>query len=126
MGKDFETVGRGRRDRGSSDNIGRAVQDVEEGEVLDIIKGGPDELWWWGARRGSNRRGGTEGVGIGTWVIPSVEVWIENLKDGGGGISDVLLIDVIKGQPGHDRDLGKGRGGDDSGLRSIKRHLILN
>jgi len=76
--------------------------------------------------RGSNRRGGAISVGVWAGVVPGVEVQIENLKDGGGGISDVLLINVIKGQPGSDRDLGKGGGGDNGGLRSVKRHLILN
>ena len=54
VGKEFEVVGRSGGDGGTSDNIGRGVGDVEEGEVLDIVKGGPDEFWRWEARRGSN------------------------------------------------------------------------
>ena len=59
-------------------------------------------------------------------VIPGVEVRVENLKDGGGGIGDVLLINIVKGRPGSNRDLGKGGGGDDGGFGSVERHLILN
>ena len=76
--------------------------------------------------RGSNGRGGAEGVGVGTWVIPSVEVGLEDLKDGSGGIGDVLLVNVIKGGPGGNGDLGEGGGGDNGGLRSVKRHLLNN
>jgi len=53
-------------------------------------------------------------------------VRLEDFKDGSGGVGDVLLIYVIEGQPGSNRDMGKGRGGDGSGLRSVERHLILN
>ena len=45
VGEEFEVVGRGGGDGGTSDNIGWGVGDVEEGKVLDIIKGGPDEFW---------------------------------------------------------------------------------
>jgi len=43
-------------------------------------------------------------------------VRLEDFKDGGGGISDVLLIYVIKGRPRSDGDMGEGGGGDDGGL----------
>ena len=43
-------------------------------------------------------------------------VGLEDFKDGGGGIGDVLLINVIEGRPGSDRDVGEGRGGNDGGL----------
>ena len=66
------------------------------------------------------------GVDTGTWVIPSVEVRVKNLKDCGGGVGDILLINIIEGRPGSDRDLGKGGGGDDSGLGSVERHLLNN
>ena len=52
-------------------------------------------------------------------------VSLEDFKNGCGGIGDVLLVDVIKGQPGSDRDLGEGRGGNYNGLRSVERHLML-
>jgi len=44
-------------------------------------------------------------------------VRLEDFENSGGGVGDVLLIDVIEGQPGSDRDVGEGRGDDDSGLR---------
>ena len=121
-----EVVGWDGGDRGTGDDIGGGIRDVEEREVLDVVKGGPDELWRWGARRGSDRRWGAEGKGIRAGVVPGVEVRIENLKDSGGSVGDVLLVNVIKGRPGSDGDLGEGGGGDDGGLRSVKRHLILN
>jgi len=57
------------------------------------------------------------------WVIPSVVRALEDLKDGGGGVRNVLLVDVIKGRPGGDGDVGESGGGDDGGLRGSKRHL---
>ena len=45
MGKEFKVVGRSRGDGGAGDDIGGEVRDVEEREVLDIVKGGPDEFW---------------------------------------------------------------------------------
>ena len=125
MGKGLKIVGGSGGNGGAGNNVGGGVRDVE-GEVLDIVKGRPDELWRWGARRGSDWRGRAESVGTGTWVVAGIEVRIENLKDSGGSIGDVLLVNVVKGQPGSDRDLGKGRGGDDSGLRSVERHLLNN
>ena len=53
-------------------------------------------------------------------------VGLKNFEDGGGGvgsISDVLLVYVIKGGPGGDRDVGEGGGSDDGGLRGSERHL---
>ena len=47
VSKEFEIVGWGRGDGGTSDDIGRGVGDVEEGIVLDIVKSGPDKLWRW-------------------------------------------------------------------------------
>ena len=43
-------------------------------------------------------------------------VRLEDFKDSGGGVSDVLLIYVIEGQPRSNRDVGEGGGGDDGGL----------
>ena len=74
MGKGFEVGDRSGGDRGAGDDVGGGVRDVEEGKVLNVVKGGPDELWRWGARRGSNRRGGVIGVGVQAGVIPGVEV----------------------------------------------------
>ena len=74
MGKEFEVVGGSGGDGGTSDDVGGGVGDVEEGEVLDVVKGGPDEFWRRRARRGSDRRGGAEGIGTRTWVVPGVKV----------------------------------------------------
>jgi len=53
-------------------------------------------------------------------------VRLEDFKDSGSGIGDVLLIYVIKGGPRSDRDIGKGGGGNDGGLGRGERHSILN
>jgi len=104
----------GGRDRGTSDDIGGAVRDVEEGVLFRVVKDGPSELWGWGT--GGD---GLEDTGSDVkraWVIPSVVRALEDLKDGGGGVCNVLLIYVIKGGPGGDGDVGEGGGGDDGGL----------
>jgi len=41
---------------------------------------------------------------------------LEDLKDGGGGVRNILLVYVIEGGPGGDGDVGEGRGGNDGGL----------
>jgi len=50
-------------------------------------------------------------------------VRLEDLEDSGGGISDVLLVYIIKGQPGGDGDVGEGGGGDDGGLGGSEGHF---
>ena len=60
-----------------------------------------------------------------TWVVPSVVRALEDLKDGGGSVCNVLLVDVIKGRPGGDRDMGEGGGGDDGGLGSSEGHFTI-
>jgi len=62
-------------------------------------------------------------VKIGTWEIPSVVVILENFKDGGGSVGDVLLVYIIKGQPGGNGDVGEGGGRDDSGFRGSEGHF---
>ena len=47
VGKKVEVVGWSRGDRGAGDNVGRGVGDIEERKVLDVVKGGLDELWRW-------------------------------------------------------------------------------
>ena len=108
VGEDFKVVGGSGGDGGTGNDVHRGIWDVEEGIVLRVVKSGPDKFWRWGARRGSDGGRRTESVGTGAGIVPGVEVRVENLKDGGGGVSDVLLVDVIKGRPGSDRDLGKG------------------
>ena len=126
VGKEFEVVGWGGRDGGTGDDIGRGVGDVEEGIILDVVKGRPDKLWRWGARRGSDGGRGTEGVNTWAGIVPGIEVRIEDFEDCGGSVGDVLLVNVIKGRPGSDGDLGEGGGGDDGGLGSVERHLLNN
>ena len=62
----------------------------------------------------------------GAWIVPSIVRALQDLEDGSGGICNVLLINVIKGGPRGNGDVGEGRGGDGGGLRSVERHLILN
>jgi len=122
VGESVKAVDGGGGDGGTSDNILWAVRDVEEGEVLDVVKSRPDKL------RGL-RGNGLEDVGGDvkrTWVVPSVVRALEDLKDGGSGVCNVLLIDVVKGGPRSDGDMGKGGGGNDGGLGRVERHSILN
>ena len=108
VGKDVKTINWGGGDGGAGDDIIRAVRDVKKREVLDVVKGGPDRSGRWGIlelgrlRSGVNRLEDMSGNVKGTWVVPSVVRALEDLKDGGGGVRNVLLIDVIKGRPGGD------------------------
>ena len=124
VGEELKVIGGSGGDGGTGDNVGGRVGDVKEGVVFWVVKSGPDKFWRWGARRGSDRRWEAIGEGVRAGVIPGVKVRIENFKDGGGGVGDVLLINVIKSRPRSDGDLGKGGGGDDGGLRSVERHLF--
>ena len=112
VGEGVKAVDGSRGDGGTSDNILRAVRDIEEGEVFNVVKSRPDELR--GLR--DDGLGDTGGDIKRTWVVPSVMRALEDLKDGGGGVCNILLVNVIKGGPGGDGDVGEGRGGDDSGL----------
>jgi len=121
VGKDVKTEDGGGRDGGTGDDIGGTVRNVEEGVVLWVVKDRPSEFGGW--RTGDDGLEDTGGDVEGAWIIPSVVRALEDLKDGGGGISNVLLIYVIEGGPGGNRDMGKGGGGDDGGLRGSKRYL---
>jgi len=129
MGEGTKVVGDDRGLGSAGDDIGGAVGDVEEGEILDVVKGGPDRSGGWGILefRGlrDDRLEDAGGNVKRTWVIPSIMRALKDLKDGGGGICNVLLVNVIKGGPEGNRDMGEGRGGNSSGLRSVERHLIL-
>ena len=128
VGEDVKTINWGRRDGGASDNIVGTVRGVER-EAFDVVESGPDGSGGWGIpelgrlRSGVDRLEDTSGDAKGTWVVPSVVRALEDLKDGGGGIRNILLVDVIEGGPGGDGDVGEGRGGDDGGLRRSERHL---
>jgi len=114
VSKDIKAVDRSEGDRGTGDDVGRAVRDVEEGVIFRVVKDGPSELRGWGT--GDD---GLEDVGGDVkraWVVPSVVRALEDLKDGSSGVRNVLLVDIIKGGPGGDGDVGEGGRGDDSGL----------
>jgi len=122
VGKDVKTKNWGGGDGGTSDDVGGAVRDVG----FNVVKGGPDRSGRWVLKLGGLRVDGLEDTGCdveGAWVIPSVVRALKDLKDGGSGVCNILLVDVIKGGPGGDRDVRKGRGGDGGGLRGGKRHL---
>ena len=119
MGEGVKAVDRGGRDGDTGNNVLGTIGDVEEGEVFNIVKDRPDKL------RGL-RDDGLEDAGgdvKGTWVVPSIVRALEDLEDGGGGIRNVLLIDVVKGRPGSVGDVGEGGGGDDGGLRGSEGHF---
>jgi len=122
MGEGVKTIDGGGGDGGTGNNVLRAVGDVEEGEVFNVIKSRPGEF-------GGLRDDGLEDVGgdvKGAWVIPSIVRALEDLEDGGGGVCNILLVDVIKGGPGGNGDVGEGGGNNGGGLRSVEQHLILN
>jgi len=127
VGKDVKTIDGCRRDGDTGNDIGGAVRDIKEGIVFNVVKGGPDRDGRWRVPKlGGLQDDGLEDAGgdvKGTWVIPSVVRALKDLKDGSGGVCNVLLVDVIKGRPGGDGDVEEGRGGDDGGLRGSKRHL---
>jgi len=112
MGESIKVIVDGRGLGGASDDVVRAVRDVEEGEVLNVVKGGPDRSWGWGILEFGGLRGnGLEDTGGDVkraWVIPSVVRALKDLEDGGGGVCNVLLVNIIKGGPGGDRDVGEG------------------
>jgi len=97
MGEDIKTDNWGGGDRSTSDNVCGAVGDVEEGVVLWVVKDRPSELGSWGAWDKRSRCWGSVSVKIGTWEIPSIVVRLEDFKDGGSSVGDVLLVYVIKG-----------------------------
>jgi len=129
VGEDVKANNGGGGDGGTGDDVGGTVGDVEEREVFDVVKGSPDRSRGWGIlklgglRSRVNRLEDTGGNVKRTWVVPSVVRTLEDLKDGGGGICNVLLIDVIKGRPGGNGDVGKGRGGNNSRLRGSEGHF---
>jgi len=124
VGKDVKADDWGRGDRGTGDDIGGAVGDIEEGVVFWVVKDRPGEFGSWGMW--NNRLEDVSGDVKRAWVVPRVVRALEDLKDGSGGVRNVLLVDVIKGGPGGNGDVGEGGGGDNGGLRRSERHSILN
>jgi len=115
VGKDVKTGNWGRGDGGTSDDICGAVGNVEGWVVLWVVKDRPGEFGGWGM--GGD---GLEDTGSNverTWVVPGVVRTLEDLKNGSGGVCNVLLVNVIKGRPGGNRDVREDGGGDDGGLR---------
>ena len=55
VGEDVETKDGGRGDRGTGDDIVRAIGDVEEGVVFLVVKDRPGELGGWGMWDRDNR-----------------------------------------------------------------------
>jgi len=68
VGKDIKTIVWGGGDGSTGDDIGGTVGDVEEREVFNIVKGGPDKF---GGLRGDGLED-TGGDVKGTWVVPSI------------------------------------------------------
>jgi len=97
VGKDVKTNDGGRRDGGTGNNVGGAVRNVGEGVVFWVIKDGPGKFGGWGMGDDGLKDAGSDVER--TWVVPSVVRTLKDLKDGGGGVRNVLLIDVIKGGP---------------------------
>jgi len=97
MGEDVKAEDRGGRDGGTGDDIVGTVRDVEEGEVFNVVKSGPGRSGRWGilelGRLGVDGLEDAGGDVEGAWVIPSVVRTLKDLKDGGGGVRNVLLCD---------------------------------
>jgi len=92
VGEDVKTVDGSRGDGGTCDNVCGTVGDVEEGVVFWVVKDRPGELGGWGTGDERSRCWRSVSVKIGTWEIPSIVVRLEDFKDSGSSISDVLLI----------------------------------
>ena len=114
MGKDVKADDWGGGDGGTGDDVSGAVRNVEEGVVLWVVKDRPSEFGGWGM--GNDGLEDTSGDVEGAWIIPSVVRALEDLKDGGSGVRNVLLIDIVKGGPGSDGEMGEGGGDNDGGL----------
>jgi len=114
VGKDVKTIVWGGGDGSTGDDVGGAVRDVEEGVVLWVVKDRPSEFRGWGTGNDGLEDAGSDVKRA--WVIPSVVRTLKDLKDGGGGVCNILLIDIVKGRPGSDRDMGEGRGDDNGRL----------
>jgi len=97
VGKDVKTDNWGRGDGSTSDDVHRAVRDIEEGIVLWVVKDRPSELGSQGAWDKRSGCWGSVSVKIRTWEIPSIVVRLEDFKDGSGSVSNILLVYVIKG-----------------------------
>jgi len=97
VGEDVKAVDGSRGDRGTGDDISGAVRDIGERVILWVVKDRPGELGGWGAWDKRSGCWGSVSVKIGTWEIPSIVVRLEDFKDGGSSISDILLVYIIKG-----------------------------
>ena len=123
VGESVKVVVWGWGDGSTGNDVGRAVRDVEEGVVLQVVEDRPGELRGWGTWDKRSRCWGSVSIKIRTWEIPSIVVRLEDFEDSSCGISDVLLIYIIKGRPESDRDMGEGGEGNNSGLRGSEGHF---
>jgi len=120
IGKSIKVMDGGGGDGGTGNNVSGAVRDIlDRSGRWGILELG-------GLRSRSNRLEDMGGDIKRAWIVPSVVRTLKDLKNGSSGICNVLLVNIIKGGPGGDRDVGKGGGGDDGGLRRVERHSILN
>jgi len=119
VGKGVKIVGDNRGLEGASDNIGGAVWDIEERIVLLIFKSGPDEFRGLGDNGLEDMGGNIKRA----WIVPSVVRTLKDLKDGSGGVCNVLLIDIVKGGLGSNGDVGEGGGSDSGGLGGSEGHF---
>jgi len=117
VGEDVKANNWGRGDRSTSDDISGAVRDVEEGVILWVVKDRPGKFGGWGTwDNGLENMGGDVER---TWVVPSVVRALEDLKDGSCSVRNVLLIDVVKGRPGSNGDMGEGGKAMTVGLEEV-------
>ena len=77
VSEEVKTEDWGRGDGGASNDIGRAVWDVGEGVVFQVIKDGPSKFQGWGTRDDGLEDAGSDVKR--TWVVPSVVRALEDL-----------------------------------------------
>jgi len=116
VGEGVKAVDGSGGDGDTSDDISGAVRDVEEGVILRVVEDRPGKFGGWGMWDKRSGCWGSVSVKIGTWEIPSIVVGLEDFKDGGGSVGDVLLVYIIKGRPRGDGDVGEGGGGNNGGF----------
>jgi len=75
MGENIKTKDGGGRDGGTSDDVCRAVGDVE-GEVFDVIEGGPDRSGRWR-------------------ILKLGGLWDDGLKDAGGDVKRAWVVPSV-------------------------------
>ena len=97
VGKDVKAVDGSGGDGGTGNDVYGAVRDIEDGVIFWVVEDGPGKLGGWGTGDKRSGRWGSVRVKIRTWEIPSVVVRLEDFKNGGSSVGNVLLVYVIKG-----------------------------